>query len=72
MFKEKVGSGPQEVDVLEWLSRLAIEAIAQAGLGHTFRAMEDDDYTGYVRALKDFMHVSSHTCSLAGITDASL
>ena len=41
--------------MLEWLSRFALEAIAQAGLGHSFGAMVDDDYTGYVRAVKSFM-----------------
>ncbi|KAI0060171.1 cytochrome P450 [Artomyces pyxidatus] len=30
-----VDKGPQEVDMAEWLSRLALELVAQGGLGHT-------------------------------------
>ena len=33
---ELVADGPKDVDILNWMSRAALEYIAQAGLGHTF------------------------------------
>jgi cytochrome P450 len=35
-FVQKVQHGPQEVDVLGWMTRLALELIGQSGLGYTF------------------------------------
>ncbi|KAF9532505.1 cytochrome P450 [Crepidotus variabilis] len=35
-FAEKVKNGPQEIDVLSWSGRTALELIAQSGLGSSF------------------------------------
>ncbi|KAK7056277.1 hypothetical protein VNI00_002830 [Paramarasmius palmivorus] len=40
---KKVESGPQEIEMLSWLSRTAFELIGQSGLGHSFDALADDE-----------------------------
>ncbi|KZP32059.1 cytochrome P450 [Athelia psychrophila] len=35
-ISEKVRHGPQDIDMLHWLSRTALELIGQSGLGHSF------------------------------------
>ncbi|THU97768.1 cytochrome P450 [Dendrothele bispora CBS 962.96] len=39
---EKVESGPQEVDMLAWMSRTALELIGQSGLGYSFDPLTSD------------------------------
>ncbi|KAH9485688.1 Cytochrome P450 monooxygenase 91 [Psilocybe cubensis] len=36
VFLNKVQNGPQEVDVVNWMTRLALELIGQSGLGYSF------------------------------------
>ncbi|KAI0321401.1 cytochrome P450 [Amylostereum chailletii] len=54
LLRNKVSDGSQEIDMLNWMGRLALEAIAQAGLGHSFRTMDGDDHP-YARTLKHFL-----------------
>ncbi|KAI0067618.1 cytochrome P450 [Artomyces pyxidatus] len=50
----KVVEGPQEVDVLDLLSRLSLECIAQGGLGYTFNSLDlDSQDNEFRRALKE-------------------
>ncbi|KAG6883878.1 hypothetical protein C0993_003161 [Termitomyces sp. T159_Od127] len=35
-IKSKLAQGPQEIDVLHWMSRAALEMIGQSGLGYSF------------------------------------
>jgi len=37
----RVGSGPKEVEVMDWMSRMSLEAIGQAGFGYSFQALDD-------------------------------
>lgn len=39
---EKTSEGPQEVDVVDWMTRLALELIGQSGLGYTFDELTED------------------------------
>ncbi|KAF9533661.1 cytochrome P450 [Crepidotus variabilis] len=41
-FAQRVKDGPQEIDVLSWSSRTALELIAQSGLGYTFDPLTED------------------------------
>ncbi|KAF9475405.1 cytochrome P450 [Pholiota conissans] len=41
-FAVKVKSGPQEIDVLSWMSRAALELVGQSGLGYSFDSLEED------------------------------
>lgn len=58
VLREQVANGPKEIDILDWMSRLALEAIAQAGMGHTFGALEGTN-DEYGRAVKETMYVGS-------------
>ncbi|KAI0308388.1 hypothetical protein OF83DRAFT_1073473, partial [Amylostereum chailletii] len=39
ILRREVADGPREIDVLEWMGKLALELIAQAGLGYSFNAL---------------------------------
>ncbi|KAH8986065.1 cytochrome P450 [Lactarius hatsudake] len=49
-----VSNGPQEINVADWMGKLALELIGQAGLGYSFGIFEgrDDEYCG---ALKEWI-----------------
>ncbi|KAH8985443.1 cytochrome P450 [Lactarius hatsudake] len=53
-----VSNGPEEINVAEWMGRLALELIGQAGLGYSFGVFEgrDDEYS---RALREWIPTSS-------------
>ncbi|CCO30018.1 Cytochrome P450 3A9 [Rhizoctonia solani AG-1 IB] len=52
---EDIGGGQRkEIDMLRWCSATALELIGQAGIGHTFGALEGDD-SAYSLAIKDFL-----------------
>ncbi|KAF9532497.1 cytochrome P450 [Crepidotus variabilis] len=52
-FAKKVEDGPQEIDVLAWSTRTALELIAQSGLGTSFDPLtEDATIHPYVDAAK--------------------
>lgn len=46
---------PQEVDVLDWMRRIALELVGQGGLGYSFGCFEDGDEDSYGAAVKNLM-----------------
>lgn len=46
-----------EVDVLDWMSRAALELIGQAGLGYSFDPLVEDMKNEFGDALKRLMYV---------------
>ncbi len=55
---KKVQQGPQEIDILRWMTRTALELIGQSGMGYSFDTLEDDnDNHPYSRSVKRFMWV---------------
>ncbi|KAI0028313.1 cytochrome P450 [Vararia minispora EC-137] len=52
-LSEGVGKETVEIDIMDYTSRLALELIAQAGLGHSFGAIEGKD-DGYGNVLNRF------------------
>ena len=54
LLQKELGSETKEIDVLEYVGRLAVELIAQAGLGHSFGALEGKD-DGYSLAIKSLV-----------------
>jgi len=53
----RVAEGPQELDVMDWMTRIALELVGQAGLGYSFEALDDieaKDNT-YASALKQLV-----------------
>ncbi|KAF5360566.1 hypothetical protein D9756_005060 [Leucocoprinus leucothites] len=56
---KKVASGTQEIDVLHWMTRTALELIGQSGMGYSFDSLEDDnDYHPYSRSVKRFISLT--------------
>ncbi|KAJ6577167.1 cytochrome P450 [Mycena capillaripes] len=53
-LESKVRRGPQEVDVLMWTSRLALELVGQAGLGYSFDPLVDDEIPLYIQSIEKF------------------
>ncbi|KAF8910643.1 cytochrome P450 [Gymnopilus junonius] len=41
-FIQKVQNGPQEVEILGWMTRLALELIGQSGLGYSFDELTEN------------------------------
>ncbi|KAI0033838.1 cytochrome P450 [Vararia minispora EC-137] len=54
ILRSELGNGAKELDMSEYLGRLALESISQAGMGHSFRSLEGND-AGYGAALKSFV-----------------
>ncbi|KXN84323.1 Cytochrome P450 3A16 [Leucoagaricus sp. SymC.cos] len=55
VLKKKLESGPQELDILHWVTRTALELIAQSGMGYSFDSLEDDEnFHPYSASVKRF------------------
>ncbi|KAJ7475738.1 cytochrome P450 [Mycena latifolia] len=52
VLESKVQRGPQEVDLLIWMSRTALELVGQAGLGHSFDPLTSDEVPSYITSAK--------------------
>jgi hypothetical protein len=58
VLKKTLKDGPQEVDVLHWVTRTALELIGQSGMGYSFDPLADGkDYHPYSRSVKRFVYV---------------
>ncbi|EGO03006.1 hypothetical protein SERLA73DRAFT_84927 [Serpula lacrymans var. lacrymans S7.3] len=51
----KVQDGPQEIDMLDWFSRTALELIGQSGLGYSFDALTEGSKNVYSQAVKNLV-----------------
>jgi len=50
----KIKNGAEEIDMMDWMTRTALELIGRAGLGYSFKIMEEgsiDEYGSAVRSL---------------------
>ena len=36
-----MAGGPHELDVMDWMTRITLELIGQAGLGYSFETLDD-------------------------------
>ncbi|KAI0367225.1 cytochrome P450 [Pilatotrama ljubarskyi] len=53
---KRVDDGPKVIDVLSWTGRTALELIAQAGIGHSFDPLVDDNTPDtFAAAVKQFV-----------------
>ncbi|EED79596.1 predicted protein, partial [Postia placenta Mad-698-R] len=48
----RVDSGAQDIDILDWMARTALELVGQAGLGYSFDPLIRDKADAYAEALK--------------------
>ncbi|PIL26606.1 cytochrome P450 [Ganoderma sinense ZZ0214-1] len=53
------GDDTQDVDILQWMSRAALELIGQTGLGHSFDPLTQDVSNAYSDAVKNFAPVAT-------------
>ncbi|KAI0030894.1 cytochrome P450 [Vararia minispora EC-137] len=53
IMRANIGNEPTEVDIMEYMGRLALDLITHAGFGHSFHAVEgkDDNYSLAVKKL---------------------
>ncbi|KAI0262732.1 cytochrome P450 [Gloeopeniophorella convolvens] len=58
ILKPMVEDGPQEVDIVEWMGRLALELIGQAGLGYNFGTL-DGRNDEFCKAVKEWIPTMS-------------
>lgn len=54
VFKTKVAAGPQELDIMDWMSRVALELIGQGGLGYSFDALDEGVKNEYAEAAREY------------------
>ncbi|EIM80363.1 cytochrome P450 [Stereum hirsutum FP-91666 SS1] len=54
IVKTKISGGSQELDMMEWMSRLALELVGQGGLGYSFNALDENVRNEYAEAVREF------------------
>ncbi|CCM00988.1 uncharacterized protein FIBRA_03036 [Fibroporia radiculosa] len=52
---KKIASGTEEIDMLDWMGRTALELIGQGGLGYSFDPLVNDTHNEYGQALKSLL-----------------
>ena len=55
-ISSRVDGGAQDVDMLAWMVRGALELIGQSGLGHSFDPLTEDVVDPYTDAVKSFAY----------------
>ncbi|KAI0373128.1 cytochrome P450 [Pilatotrama ljubarskyi] len=55
----RVKDGPQELDMLGWMGRTALELIGQGGLGHSFDPLTEDVADAFADSVKAYFPVQS-------------
>ncbi|KAI9063772.1 cytochrome P450 [Trametes sanguinea] len=60
-ISQRVQEGPADIDMLNWMSRTALELIGQSGIGHSFDPLTGDVADAYAEAVKNF--TSTATCA---------
>ncbi|KAL7282889.1 hypothetical protein ACG7TL_002304 [Trametes sanguinea] len=58
-ISSRVTDGSQELDVLAWMGRAALELIGQGGLGHSFDPLTEDVPDEYAASVKAYFSVAS-------------
>ncbi|KAF8896616.1 cytochrome P450 [Infundibulicybe gibba] len=55
----RVENGPREVEIVQWMTRTALELIGQSGLGYSFDSLEDEVSTHpYCKSVKELVPTS--------------
>lgn len=57
----QVRGGQEELDILEWTSRFALECIGQGGLGHSFHSLDETRVDEYGDSVRMLMYVRFRT-----------
>ena len=56
-LSKQLDDTPREIDMLQWMSRTALELIGQAGVGVSFDPLTEDKENPYADAMKAFQYV---------------
>ncbi|KAK7688291.1 hypothetical protein QCA50_008661 [Cerrena zonata] len=54
-MKKKLEEGSDEIDILGWMHRCALELVGQGGLGYSFDPLMEERHDEYGAALKEFI-----------------
>ncbi|CCM01003.1 uncharacterized protein FIBRA_03051 [Fibroporia radiculosa] len=54
-LRKQVAGGTEEIDMLNWMGRTALELIGQGGLGYSFDPLVEDAHNEYGHALKNLI-----------------
>ena len=54
----RVKDGPQEVDILAWMGRTALELVGQGMMGYSFDPLVDEVHDDFAEAIKAFVFAS--------------
>ena len=52
---DRVANGPRTVDMMNWMTRVALELIGQGGLGYSFDPLVTDSANPWGEAMKNLM-----------------
>ena len=52
-----MADGSVQLDMLDWMSRVALELIGQGGLGYSFSALDESVKNEYGEAIRQFGYV---------------
>ncbi|EIN05390.1 cytochrome P450 [Punctularia strigosozonata HHB-11173 SS5] len=52
VFARKIQSGEEEIDILKWMSRAALEFVGVGGIGYSFQALDENVDNVYANAAK--------------------
>lgn len=55
-IRSQIEDTRQEIDVLHWLSRSALESIGRGGLGYSFDVFQEGKENKFAQALKSFAY----------------
>ena len=56
----EINQGKKQVDIMSWMTRVALESIGQGGLGYSFESFESDNYNNiYANAIKQILYLLS-------------
>ncbi|KAH7905029.1 cytochrome P450 [Hygrophoropsis aurantiaca] len=58
---DKLKNGPQEIEMLEWFTRTALELVGQSGLGYSFDSLKEGSANPYSAAVKMLIPTLSKT-----------
>ncbi|KAI0070120.1 cytochrome P450 [Panus rudis PR-1116 ss-1] len=51
----EVSDGTKEIDMLNWMTRVALELVGQGGLGHSFDPLDKDEVNPFAEYIKDLV-----------------
>ncbi|KAF9036180.1 cytochrome P450 [Panaeolus papilionaceus] len=67
-FEKQASNGPVEVDSVSWMTRIALELIAQTALGYSFDTLEVDSIPHpYSKAVKNLLPLASDSMIMRAI-----